>query len=493
MSRSIRYTCLACLLAAGLIIRIILVRSSAPFDDAYITFRYVENLAAGHGFVYNVGEHVLGTTTPLFALILTPFTIAGAPTDAAALVLSVILDLSICALLYVFLRKTTGEATAIAVSLFYALSYAAVAACGYGMETQLFVLLVLVSIGLAARDNYPAAAAAAGLAVLTRPEGFVLTAMLGISMFIRYRAKLGSTLKPVLIFTAVAAPWFIFAAVYFGTPLPNSVTAKLAQTDVSTRAWLNFFVTRNPLVMLLWLGAAIGFVTGLVKRNELVILVGIWGVLHTIFFFFARPPFWLGHYFAPTAMSIVVLSAVGAATTLGWLLRSPARGAGAAALVWIVIFVVVFPRSLNSARWNKVVADRVFRPMATWIERETPEDVVVHASDIGYLGYYSRRYIMDAAALVTPDVGRYFVSHADEPNWDVDYVLENRPEIVVLPVRAKIIEKFTGSEFASYYEPVVRYQATGETDLHPPAGTGDRYARDARFIADYIAYSLVTR
>jgi hypothetical protein len=488
MSRSIRYTYLAFSLIVGLIVRVILVRSSAPFDDAYITFRYVDNLAAGNGFVYNVGERVLGTTTPLFALILTPFTITGVPTDTAALVLSVVLDLLICLVLYALLRKTTGEATAITVSLFYALSYAAVAACGYGMETQVFVLLILVSIGLAARENYSATAVAAGLAVLTRPEGFVLTAMLGISLLIRHHGKPRYILKSVLIFTAVAAPWFIFAAVYFGNPLPNSVTAKLTQTDVTAQSWLNFFVTRNPLVMLLWLGAVFGFVAGLAKGNKLVILLGIWCVLHTIFFFFARPPFWLGHYFAPTAMPVVVLSGFGAATILGGLLRSPARGAGAAALVWIAIFVVVFPRSLSTARWNKVVVDRVYRPMAEWIERETPEDVVVHASDIGYLGFYSRRQIMDAAALVTPDVSRYFVLHAGEPNWDVSFVLENHPGIVILPVRHKIIERFRDSAFSETYTPVVRFQALGETDLHPPPGTGERYANDARFIADFIVY-----
>ena len=40
-------------------------------DDAYITFRYAQNLLSNQGFVYNPGEAVLGTTTPLFALILT--------------------------------------------------------------------------------------------------------------------------------------------------------------------------------------------------------------------------------------------------------------------------------------------------------------------------------------------------------------------------------------------------------------------------------------
>jgi hypothetical protein len=36
-------------------------------DDAFITFRYSRNLVAGQGLVYNLGEKILGTTTPLYA------------------------------------------------------------------------------------------------------------------------------------------------------------------------------------------------------------------------------------------------------------------------------------------------------------------------------------------------------------------------------------------------------------------------------------------
>ena len=37
-------------------------------DDAFITFRYAENLAHGNGLVYNLGERLLGASTPLFTL-----------------------------------------------------------------------------------------------------------------------------------------------------------------------------------------------------------------------------------------------------------------------------------------------------------------------------------------------------------------------------------------------------------------------------------------
>src|ERR1700682_4502729 len=39
-------------------------------DDPYITYRYAQNLISGNGFVFNAGEHILSTTTPLYALLL---------------------------------------------------------------------------------------------------------------------------------------------------------------------------------------------------------------------------------------------------------------------------------------------------------------------------------------------------------------------------------------------------------------------------------------
>src|SRR5687768_7432065 len=38
-------------------------------DDAYITARYADNLAHGHGPVFNVGERVQGFTHPLWFLL----------------------------------------------------------------------------------------------------------------------------------------------------------------------------------------------------------------------------------------------------------------------------------------------------------------------------------------------------------------------------------------------------------------------------------------
>ena len=55
-------------LASGWAIYVHLAIAVIPFDDAYISLRYAENLAAGHGLVYNEGERVFGASTPVFVL-----------------------------------------------------------------------------------------------------------------------------------------------------------------------------------------------------------------------------------------------------------------------------------------------------------------------------------------------------------------------------------------------------------------------------------------
>ena len=71
ISNSTRVLCW--LISCAAMIRILFVTRLLPdglFDDAYITFRYAANLMSGAGFVFNNGERVLGTTSPLFAIIL---------------------------------------------------------------------------------------------------------------------------------------------------------------------------------------------------------------------------------------------------------------------------------------------------------------------------------------------------------------------------------------------------------------------------------------
>src|SRR3954453_11205359 len=62
-------------------------------DDAYITYRYAYNLAAGHGLVFNPGERVEGSTSLLWPLVLAPPIGLGWPIHRWAPALGLVLGL----------------------------------------------------------------------------------------------------------------------------------------------------------------------------------------------------------------------------------------------------------------------------------------------------------------------------------------------------------------------------------------------------------------
>ena len=54
-------------------------------DDSFISFRYAEHLARGHGLVYNVGERVEGYTNLLWTLLVAAALRLGIAPEASAI------------------------------------------------------------------------------------------------------------------------------------------------------------------------------------------------------------------------------------------------------------------------------------------------------------------------------------------------------------------------------------------------------------------------
>src|SRR3989442_1563363 len=77
------------------------------FDDAYIHFRYAENIAQGEGFVYNPGERVLGSGAIPWNLMLAVIAALAPPgtLPAAVSVLNYLALLACAALLLAALRE----------------------------------------------------------------------------------------------------------------------------------------------------------------------------------------------------------------------------------------------------------------------------------------------------------------------------------------------------------------------------------------------------
>src|SRR5579884_1444910 len=155
-----------------------------PFvrEDAYITLRYAEHLASGKGFTFNVGDKVLGTTTPLFTVLIAALTRAGFPTDAAAVAVGVTADLAVVVLVWVLGRKFAGQAAGLVAALSYALAAPSVAYAVSGMETPLYVAMIGLTFVLAAEDRPRLCAGGCAILVLLRPDGLIVPFALVLSL-----------------------------------------------------------------------------------------------------------------------------------------------------------------------------------------------------------------------------------------------------------------------------------------------------------------------
>jgi hypothetical protein len=202
-------------------------------DDSYITFRYARNLVSGNGFVFNPGEYVQGTTTPLYTLLMAglalPLGGAAAPFPVIALGINALADAATCLLLWRICRRLGAEWAGLAAALVWAVApYSVTFAIG-GLETSLYVFLLTAMMAAYLWKKRTLTTLCAALALLTRPDAILLVAPLALDRLWRAFRK-GEKLEwgEALAFLLPCLAWGVFATLYFGSPIPHSVTAKLA-------------------------------------------------------------------------------------------------------------------------------------------------------------------------------------------------------------------------------------------------------------------------
>ncbi len=204
------------------------VRTAAVTEDAFITFRVIDNALNGYGLVWNIGERVQPYTHPLWALLLLTFGAINGDIFQTALVLSLVLTLACAALI---VRHSQGAWTALWAVLSLSFSEAFIEYSGAALENALAHALIAGLV--VAWRLYPPelsrrawiAALCGGLLVITRHDFAVLVAP---AMLVLFARSPGRARWAVL--AAGALPlvlWSAFSLVYYGSPWPNSAYAKL--------------------------------------------------------------------------------------------------------------------------------------------------------------------------------------------------------------------------------------------------------------------------
>ena len=226
--RSRNVAAMAALAGALLLLTAGLIWTAWLADDAFITFRCMDNLVHGRGLVWNVGERVQAFTNPLWLLLLSaPYALTGELYWVA--MLAGLIGTGVVAGLLV--RSASGVAVAALGVLLLAGSKAFVEYGTSGLENPLLHVVVLLAVGayLAPTDPERRAARVAwatSFAFLTRPDALVLTGVLCIAAWAE--APTLRTLRRMFVGWSPAFAWEAFSLVYFGSLVPNTAIAKLS-------------------------------------------------------------------------------------------------------------------------------------------------------------------------------------------------------------------------------------------------------------------------
>jgi Gpi18-like mannosyltransferase len=394
-------------------------------DDSFITFRYAENIAAGKGFVYNQGERVLGTSTPLYTLLLALLVKLGLPILPLARIINIGADCLSGILIFLMVRRFRIGAAMLA-ALFYTLFPRVIVWSISGMETSLYVFLIAASLYSYLKGNFGLTALFLGLTILTRVDGVILGLAVVIHFIWQHRKF---PVKIVLGSVAVLLPWLVFSFLYFGSPIPNSVPGKKAlysATIWETPKWRIFWEFLFLRIKIGWpmLLLALAGVYSVLTRAKSYLIIALWAVLYFLFFLLgaAKMHMW---YYVPFYLGYLILVALGFGLAFEkadgfWKKRVGALSRGttaAASLKTLRIVVISFvcllaglayfqqmKRTVRLVTIEQIALEDIHKSIGLWLSENTLPTDTVCAEDIGYMGYYSGRRILDQDGLVSPQV-----------------------------------------------------------------------------------------
>ncbi|MBI2513715.1 MAG: hypothetical protein HYV96_17245 [Opitutae bacterium] len=241
------------------------------WEDYYITFRSSKNLATGHGLVFNHGDRLHTFTSPLGVLLpAVSYLLTGNTSDTGALwIFRAMCGAALggaLALLFQWARRIGYPLVAAAfLAAFVAFDAKVLDFTINGMETPFMLLFLAYALWAhwtpGPRQGVHLGAAWAGL-MWTRPDSFIYIGLVaaGVWLFndpqrtgMDRRRLLALFVRAGLVTTALYGPWLVWATWYYGTPVPNTIVAKGAQSG-GLSAGVRFLENFWKMPWLIWQG-----------------------------------------------------------------------------------------------------------------------------------------------------------------------------------------------------------------------------------------------
>lgn len=416
-------------------------RPGFPLDDPWIHLQFARNLIDYGSFSYYKDEMITsGSTSPLYVLLLSAGFVLFRNEFFLSYALGVLSLIGAGVCLSAILRKWKLEprflcwSGAVLMLLEPRLQWVALS----GMETTFFVAGVLAVLYFYEGRRSLATGVTAGLLVWVRPEGLIfLGALLADVLYREFIVRpMGSKGKRghhpgtehrwIVRSATVAVPivlaYALFNLLLSGTILPNTYAAKLAYySSVNAEFPIQVFrfLTAGHMSVISAF-AAIGIATSIVgiarRRNSQGPVYLLWPLLLFLAYWQKLPYLYQeGRYLMPVLPFVILFAVLGLSKTIlavqQWV---PVVRKKAFARALAVFLVALIATQTIIALWAmrqtyaddcRYINDRQVKT-ALWIRDNLPGTARVATHDVGAMGYYSGRRVVDMVGLVSPSMIR---------------------------------------------------------------------------------------
>lgn len=435
------------------------VSAVMPFiaDDAFITFRYSQNLARGYGPMFNPGDQpVEGYTTFLWMLLMTIPHIAGMSAVVFSKALGIIFTVGTFIVGYLFAchacpflqpryRIYPGLIAAFLLATFYPSAVHAIS----GMETSLFTflltLLFLQSMLYLDKPDSRRATAFAITAILTglaRPEGNIVVWVLVLTILFRDRSNRAAFIRSFILFYLIPGViYFAWRWWYYGLPLPLPAYVKGVLGSQSLGALHGIQPVMQFLeIMSIYFGIPI--LIGLVGLGRRFMPAIFGTIAFIIFFLFPYHAMsFTFRFLYPIVPMLFVIAAIGIALIFSWTrdrLNANGKSGGIIAAFLVLLICAILAGSTMSTakvgiaeavRYGNALRDvhiRLGKALALVSEpMHGIREMVLAIPDAGAVPYYSGWTTIDTGGLNDRTIATTDVEIGE-------YVVSRNPDLVII-------------------------------------------------------------
>ena len=422
-----------------------------PLDDPWIHLQFAKNLHEYGSFSYYKDQQVTaGSTSPLYTLLLT----LGMFFTSDEFLLSYVLGGLFLLVSSIFMfrlgqhlfphRLVTALAAAAIVVIEPRLIWIALS----GMETTLFIALLLAVFLFYLQKRPLLLGVGAGLLLWTRPEALLMLAALAADAVYRRllvgnegrwnlvgdqgqeqeqqgeahspRTQPAWLFRSLLVLAGFGVAYTAFNYALSGSLFPNTFAAKLKFYSFAGQEFptqLRSFLTNDYMIVFAPL-VAIGLfavLLDILRRRPAPLLIPLLWSLGMVAAYWWKLPHLVhyGRYLMPILPFVALLGVGGlekllqiAGVKIPVSKRAGIQATVRTAVLLTIVGVTAFAAWQRQDFYAETCAYITERQVATarWIRDHLPPDAVVATHDVGALAFYSERRIVDMVGLVSPEM-----------------------------------------------------------------------------------------